>query len=64
LRKKPEKPRVFYHQTIVEKNMNKYPYRTRKKKERNERTNERKREGKKNLGSVPDWHGINVCISI
>lgn len=46
LRKKPEKPRVFYHQTIVEKNMNKYPYRTRKKK-RKEWTNERTKKRRK-----------------
>jgi hypothetical protein len=53
LRKKPEKPRVFYHQTIVEKNMNKYPYRTRKKKKgMNKRTNEKEKE-KRTLAQCP-----------
>lgn len=47
LRKKPEKPRVFfYHQTIVEKNMNKYPYtgQEKKKKGMNERTKKRRKK--------------------
>ena len=51
---KPEKPRVLPPNNCWT-NVNKYP---RKKKERN------KQNKKKNLGSVPDWHGINVHIYI